>query len=442
VRTLPMTNTELRSAYASSRVENLAKQIRNAKQYDFNSSFPFSMTKPTPGELQRVSKTIPGGESTCWFAKVNVNVPQMDIPPLPYRYGGKVFFPTGEMHGRDGEGIWLSGVDIRFLEECGGTVERVHEVLIYDEWTDLASYVSDLYERRRVATDEFMKVIMKFLLNALYGKFGERTEKTTLILNPTNRNLMYTKKNDQGDVIRSAEELFPGAILISEQKPIAHEHVPAAAKITAESRALLGRSMRLAQKLTGVPPAYVDCDSLCTTAELPTSDALGALKLEREVGHGEFFAPKFYRIDGKIKAKGFSGISPDGFQKLIDGYQGQYERQARPREMLRSANLTARKMLIPKQLRFLKENEKRVFSEDGMSSRPLTVDEIKKRFPRGLDLLRLGRGYEAPAVARQREAYARAVQGVRRAQRDGDARGEEPLLGDDVPLAHERRDDR
>jgi len=771
IRTLPQTNTELRSAYASSRVEVFKKQIWNAKQYDINSSFPFSMTKPVPGDLMGVSKHIPDGESLCWFANVSVNVPEMDIPPLPYRRGGKVFFPTGRWSG------WMSGVDIRFLEERGGSVEKVTEVLVYDEWHDLAEYVSDLYERRRTGTTEFEKVIYKFLLNALYGKFGERTEKTTLVLNPTHRNMLYKKYDDEGHCIRHAEELFPGGILVHEDKPIAHEHVPAAVHITAQSRALLGRGLYEAYDLTGEVPAYTDsvtgdrtvvarapdgstqilpieelwslspdagargdgketgalpgwaalargpsgeegwfpieaiirhktkkklwlistkrgqtcvtsdhgimsevegerfntveevtperfvkdemsfekvravssrgakwvdlwpvlsafkerdfalskdgkrillvglegyrgshrlpkgsilrryrrgspelhsllrlvgayvsegsasirgvtskrtcfsiaqnrrewlqtllgdlafigpdceahiCDThngmwalrsgtflatlfwaLCgvrsrqkklpsfvfdlsrgdfavlweklvegdgsvdaagrmiytsisqrlvagisyaldqhgrdhgieyrpskkswsirerptgsernrsamkvetrvpvkaeyvydlsvggahtfvdgvgrvllhntdcivTTAELPTSDALGDWKLEREVGHGEFFAPKFYRIDGKIKAKGFSGISPDGFERLVQGYQGQYMRQARPREMLRSGDLKARQLSIPKQLRFAKENEKRVFSEDGLSSRPYSVEEIQTRFPKG-----------------------------------------------------------
>jgi len=777
IRTLPQTNTELRSAYASSRVEVFKKQIWNANQYDLNSSFPFSMTKPVPGDLMGVSKHIPDGESLCWFANVKVNVPEMDIPPLPYRRGGKVFFPTGNLQG------WMSGVDIRFLEERGGKVDSVSEVLVYDEWYDLAEYVSDLYERRRTGTTEFEKVIYKFLLNALYGKFGERTEKTTLILNPTHRNMLYKKYDDEGKCIRHAEELFPGGILVHEDKPIAHEHVPAAVHITAQSRALLGRGLYEAADQVGECPAYCDSitgdrtvvvrrptgeteilpieelwemasrrsrradgkehgalsgwdalarnksgvdgwfpvqaiirhktkkktwrvstkrgqtcvtsdhgimvrvvdndpsaivamtpsafvagkhrfeslraapsrhldidlwpvlsrfsdrefvlsedgkwvslkglpghngsvkrpigrvrryypsgsvesgallrlvgafvsegsasirgltcartcftisqndrkwlealmrdlkrvgpscrahicntgrgmwairsgsflsvlfwalcglgsrgrklppfcfdlgeedfqslwdklvegdghvtaqgmrrystisqqlaaglsyvldqhgvehsfsharrqgrvrscevwtlcdrapgserlggkmkveiespsegklvydlsvkgagtfvdgvgrvlakntDCVVTTAVLPTSDALGDWKLEREVKHGEFFAPKFYRIDGKIKAKGFSGISPDGFERLVQGYQGQYTRQARPREMLRSGDLKARQLLIPKQLRFAKENEKRVFSEDGLSSRPYTVEEINKRFPKGL----------------------------------------------------------
>ncbi len=215
------------------------------------------------------------------------------------------------------------------------------------------------------------------------GKFGERTEKTTLILNPTHRNMLYKKYDELGNCIRHAEELFPGGILVHEDKPIAHEHVPAAVHITAQSRALLGRGLYEAYDLTGECPAYTDTDCCVTRAILPTSDRLGDWKLERKVGHGEFFAPKFYRIDGKIKAKGFSGISPDGFERLVQGYQGQYTRQARPREMLRSGNLKARQMLIPKQLRFAKENEKRVFSEDGLSSRPYTVEEIQERFPRG-----------------------------------------------------------
>jgi hypothetical protein len=117
-------------------------------------------------------------------------------------------------------------------------------------------------------------------------------------------------------------------------------------------------------------------DCCVTRAILPTSDKLGDLKLERDIKEGEFYAPKFYRIDGNVKAKGFSGITSDGFQLLVEGYAGQFERQARPREMLRRCDLTPQRLHIPKQLRFRVEDEKRVFSRDGENSRPYTVKEI------------------------------------------------------------------
>lgn len=391
IRTTAAVNTRLRESYVASRVEVFKKRITNAYQYDINSSFPFSMTLPVPGELMFVSENLPEKESECFFADVEVTVPDgMEIPPLPYRAHNKVYFPTGTWKG------WLTGVDIRFLLQKGGRVEKVREVLVYEERDDLAAYVNDLYERRRVATSDFEKVIYKFLLNSLYGKFGERTEKTSLILNPVSTNLLIPKYDKSGKLVRSGERLFPGAIIITEDRAIAHEHVPIASHVTANSRRLIGNALYDATERVGEMPAYTDTDSLITHAVLPTSDRLGELKLEGKCrpgcGNGqhvphidfaELYAPKFNRIDGHVKAKGFTGITSDGFQKLVDGFAGQFERQARPREMLRRCNLTPQRLQIPKQLRFRVEDEKRAFSADGETSRPFTVDEIVGRAGKG-----------------------------------------------------------
>lgn len=373
IRTSGSVNTRLRESYVASRVEVFKKRITDAHQYDINSSFPYSMTMPVPGELLFVSTHLPEKESECFFAEVEVTVPDMEIPPLPFRRNSKVYFPTGTWTG------WLSGVDIRFLLEKGGTIEKVREVLVYEQRDDLAEYVNDLYEKRRVATTDFEKVIYKFLLNSLYGKFGECTEKTTLVLNPVSTNLLRPKYDRHGHCVRKGERLFPGAILITEDRPIAHEHVPIASHVTANSRRLISNILYEAAAQAGDIPAYCDTDCAVTRAVLPTSDKLGALKLERDIKLGEFFAPKFYRIDGHVKAKGFSRITSDGFQLLVDGYAGRFERQARPREMLRRGDLTPRTLHIPKQLRFRVEDEKRVFSKSGDTSRPYTVSEILER---------------------------------------------------------------
>ena len=377
IRTTAGVNTRLRESYIASRVEVFKKKITDAHQYDINSSFPFSMTQPVPGELMFVSDHLPEKESECFFAEVEVTVPEMDIPPLPFRQHNKIYFPTGTWNG------WLSGVDIRFLMARGGRVEKVREVFVYEQRDDLAQYVNDLYERRRVATTDFEKVVYKFLLNSLYGKFGERTEKTTVMINPVSSNLLIPKYNAAGQCVRRGERLFPGAILITEDRPIAHEHVPIASHVTANSRRLISNILYDAQAQCGDIPAYTDTDCVVTRAVLKCSDKLGDLKLERDIKVGEFFAPKFYRIDGHVKAKGFSGITSDGFQLLVDGYAGQFERQARPREMLRRCDLTPRRLHIPKQLRFRVEDEKRVFSKDGDSSRPYTVKEIMSRKDKG-----------------------------------------------------------
>lgn len=396
IRTYKKANVALRSAYVASRVEVFRKFGADLYQYDINSSFPFSMTRPAPGELKMVTQRVPdSGE--MFFAEATVSVPEQHIPPLPYRAGGKVYFPVGKWRS------WFSGVDFREAEKYG-KIERVHKVWTYEARTDMASYVQDIYEKRRVAEEgSFGKEIMKLLMNSLYGKWGEQTEKTSVIINPRSRDVLSQE---------GAVEMMPGVIMITEERDIPHEHLPFAAHITANSRRLITDYLRACGD-----PYYCDTDCIVTQdPTLPTSDKLGDLKLEAKIAAGEFYAPKFYKIsvegkDGaieKVKAKGFTGITGAAFDHLVgkglvlreDFKLGRaapcslvatrqpavaIERMARSRELLARAAREERMgrgegalrpvlQIIPKQLRF--ESDKRVFEPDGSRSRPYTLEEI------------------------------------------------------------------
>lgn len=402
IRTHKAANNTLRQAYIASRVEVFRKQGEELWQYDINSSFPYSMTRPAPGNLRMVTTRVPPGENEMFFADATIEVPDTHIPPLPYRTAGKVYFPTGTWRS------WFSGVDFREAEKHGRIV-KVHQAWIYEPRLDMAGYVEDIYERRRVAAEgSFEKEVYKLLMNSLYGKFGEQTEKTSMIVNPRSRKIL-----DQP----GAAEIMPGVIMITEERDIAHEHVPFAAHITANSRRLISDYLRYSKD-----PFYADTDCIVTEdATLPTSDRLGALKLEARIARGEFFAPKFYQLEvydkagektTKVKAKGFSGITPAAFDHLVgkglmtseNWTVGKaapctmvetrqpavaIERMARAREVYARASREQRAgkgggalrpvlQLIPKTLRF--ENDKRVFTPSGDRSRPYALEELSRMF--------------------------------------------------------------
>ena len=228
IQTSSAENLILREAYIASRVEVIKKQGVDLYQYDINSSFPASMTLPAPGELRNIRKTLPDS-GDCFFADVTVRIPDMDIPPLPYRRAGKVFFPTGEWR------QWYSGVDVRLAEEKGQIV-TVHECHEYTERTDLREYVQDLYERRKVSESDFQRDVYKILLNSLYGKFGEQTEKTKLLLHPEDFDSYLRPDVRTGITPGERVNGMDGAVLVTEDREIAHEHVPFAVHITAHSR--------------------------------------------------------------------------------------------------------------------------------------------------------------------------------------------------------------
>lgn len=381
-------NLIARQAYASARVEVFKKRIENAYQYDFNSSFPSSMLLPAPGSFKETAFRVPK-EGDLFLVDCTFQVPECPFPPIPFRAGGKVFFPTGTWR------QWLSGVDFRVLERHG-KIDQVHEVLLYEGNDDMAGYVREIYEHRRQAIDAFDREIDKLLMNSLYGKWAERADKFVVILG-SGRDVQSFL--DEG---LDADELFPGAIRVMQHHELEHEHVPFSEHVTAHSRTKLLHLLHQAPDA-----AYCDCDSGTSSIVLPVSDRLGDIKREKDIHVGRYHAAKFYTTDGTddkgrrgmtVKAKGFSKIlddetgkqrklTPADFDKLVAGGSVTMERMARPREMLRDVGLKdekKRKALDPRlsliEKRLATFDEKRCFSPDGSESRPWSVTELLAKY--------------------------------------------------------------
>jgi hypothetical protein len=316
-------NEASRKAYQASRVEKFASYAGDAygypgvKFFDINSSFPASMQLPTPGRaLGRERRWLEGDDLALVRAKVTVPAGTY-VPPLPYRAGdAHVYHPTGTWEGS------FFGVDLRALLETGGRIEKVKWTLRFEPRSELRDYVQTIYELRRNETDEFRRDVYKLLMNSLYGKFAQREEKQRLLVRPSK-------------VPPDARRVMPGVYLLDESKHVPHAHVPVSAVITARSRQLLGGLLRTANERGKV--WYADTDSIVTNAEMPTSDALGALKEETDKRVKEsavFLRPKLYRVDDKVKAKGFPRLTRRQFDDLEAGREVHYARMIRIRERL------------------------------------------------------------------------------------------------------------
>jgi hypothetical protein len=366
----------VRPAYIASRVEPYRDSGRNLFEYDINSSFPFAMTFPTPGSLLARTDRIP--EKGLYVATCQVTVPEMFLPPLGRRGSRdkRIYFPTGSWQGM------FSRPDLELLQEVGGTIEKVGEVLLFESRDDFCDYAQDLYEKRRVATDPFLKILYKFLLNSCYGKTAESREKTRLLIHPYSLECPHDGKHehidDTGELIAECvEELFPGVILISEEKEIAHEHVPIAMQITAEARRTLYRySIQCGEDLY-----YSDTDSIYTHHEFPDSDVLGGLKRARsDIKEAHFLAPKLYKVDGKVKSKGFSQISEAQYDGLQIGEPIRMERLLRIREMARQGSRIAPHLeKLEKRLQIGKTRPKRHMAGANASA-PWDVRETDERW--------------------------------------------------------------
>jgi hypothetical protein len=379
IETNPFVNEVIRESYFASRVEVFNRDAYESYYYDINSSFPFAMTMPCPGEYLGSSHSIP--DYGLYFADVTIEVPPDYFPPIPTRIAGRLFFPIGRWRS------WLSGVDIDLLEREGGRILKLHEVYQFAPFHDLRTYALSIYEQRKREKDGFKKTVLKFLLNSLYGKFAEGDMKQSLLIDP-----------EPTQIDRSTDEmLLPGIWLKERKVPIPHMHVPISAHITALARRALYDRMKNLGEIH-----YCDTDGFSTTEHLQLSNELGGLKLEkkpyRDCGidqdsESTYLASKLYRHECMIlendewvditktksqgvKAKGFSRPSIERFQTLESGGAVNTTRMRRVREGMRMGDTTPREAVIKKRLKRESMVPKRFTYPDG-HTRPYHIDEIR-----------------------------------------------------------------
>ena len=377
-------------SYFASRVEVLSRNAEDFFIYDINSSFPYAMTFPMPGNLVGFQTELPDDktDNCIYLANVTIEVPETHMPPLPYRKDGRVFFPVGKWRS------WFTSTDINLAVREGAKIHKVHEVYIFDTFMDFRDYSEKIYGLRAESTTAFRKLLLKYLLNSLYGKAAEGTMKQEMLINPE-------------EIDRTTMQMLqPGVWLREKEAVIAHRHVIVSSVITSIARRTLFDFCKICYQ-QNCRPYYMDTDSIATKAALPIDEKkLGALKLEKKMDWAEFVAPKIYRGEGfelkdgvwkpkrLNKAKGFSlGQGKEAFDKLgqiIGGDRIGVQRMIRMRELYRTEvngeyTTAPFEMLIIKALTF-ESLCKRFHYPDG-ETRPWSVEELRSGdyYPKGFD---------------------------------------------------------
>ena len=356
-------NEIARHSYTASRVEVYTRHIQNGKYFDINSSFPYAMTRPCPGQLIGVNRELGHFDTGLFIADAEIEVPDMYMPPLPYRQGSRVFFPTGRWRN------WFTNIDLELLLSEGGKIHALHEVCHFAPFDDMADYARDIY-KRRMASEGFEKEVYKITLNSLYGKFAESPEKQGLRIDPP------PEERAQFD---PEWEIMPGVWLVEHTTDVPHMHVPISTHITAFARRTLYSAMNVVWDTY-----YCDTDGFGTSDAVMTGGELGELKLEKLISEGIFVQAKLYRLLGTddkgkqldlVKAKGFSKLTASEFMGLIEGEAISYERMARIRQNFRAGNITPEEVLIEKRLKG-DTLPKRFTYPDG-HTRPWTIGELQ-----------------------------------------------------------------
>lgn len=319
-RTSPRMEEFIRRTYFGGRVECFRLYGQQVKHYDFNSLYPAVMIENEmpvgfPVWVDTFERGVPG------FYHAEADVPScVNIPALPVLKDNKLLFPAGSFEG------FFTSCEMEAAERHGAKF-KIKRGIIFNVTRPLFDdYIKMLYDMKKAADKESaIYFISKIFLNGLYGKFGQKPEKETII-----------KTTYKDAVKRELVPYLPELSLYKESRvSFAGYLLPHIASwITAKAR------LKLYDTLNEVKdPLYCDTDSVFTNKTLASDPTrLGALKFEGEYDKAVFLLPKLYALAaGKkyiVKAKGFGKklsetISMDSFLKGLGGDLTDFRKEER-----------------------------------------------------------------------------------------------------------------
>ena len=356
-------------------------------KYDVNSLYPYSMLGDMPIRYsQRVSNPSIS-DRYLYLIDATVTIPEDSDYWFIGGEGfktekGELIFPSGSYR------LWIWQPMFDTLDSRG-LISDVHLAYAYDRSSIFDDYVNTLYKLReeyKISGDTARDLLVKILLNSLYGKFGQREharweiaeEYETLVMA---REPVGIERFDDVFDDRYTEYLQIGNTLYHafsnpDAKPSVNSVTSIAGYITSKARSILWEAMAFIMD-NGGRIFYCDTDSIFTDIELPDSmvsdTELGKWKLEEIIPRGEteFVAPKHYRIADKWTIKGIR--NPSGFSKHSQDIFPNFITDLTSKNALRRERLDSGAIIT----RIIKEptgiNNKRVTVGDNMPTYPLMM---------------------------------------------------------------------
>lgn len=337
----PCSLQSAREAFFGGRTELWAPAMEGNLWYtDVNSLYPSVMRQKFPtgddlwfglDNLDRAKELLVSDKECYGLIEAEILIPDMRVAPLPVRRDDdSVYFPIGRVCG------WWTVAEVRAAFAKGAKLVKMFNA--FGSRTGEAYYsdfVEHFYAKRRVEKDEGRKLMLKLLMNNLYGQLG-MSGKVTRSLRLANHAALV-----DGEWMQTKDGIPYGEKLLAETQMPLGEHVNwmHAAHVTSYGR------LRLQHFLDQIPPddlVYCDTDSIFFRAEnppFPVSDVLGEMKLETRLTHALCKAPKMYRITEMGKDKPVTKVKGvprrDGLaEKMFDTGSVAFEQPYKLREAI------------------------------------------------------------------------------------------------------------
>ncbi len=238
-------------AYYGGRTEPFAVgEFRNVSAIDAASMFPWAMLAdqfPLPWGAFR--RELPGAAiqaNGLYRVRVESRLP---LPLLPYRSDHGLIFPNGRWVG------WYVGCELLEFLRAGGRVRVLAGFTFAHSVQPFKAYIGTMF-RRKSRSKGARRTFYKLMLNALYGKFGQRGERVVAVPLEEAKHL---------DKMPATYRIWAGLALYSEKKeppPWGNNLWPAI--VTARSRVRLFQEMERIRKRGG-RLLYCDTDGVLYT---------------------------------------------------------------------------------------------------------------------------------------------------------------------------------
>jgi hypothetical protein len=285
-------------SYYGGRFEVLRRgYFQKVYQFDINSAYPYyisQLTDPINGATWIKTRDI-DYNADYGFARIAIHSYEDElISPLPWRTKERmVIFPNFE-NSNEIE-YFVSYPELQIAEEMGLQFDILDSWVCYSNGELLFPNIAELYEERKRAKkqgDKVLELVLKIIMNSLYGKFAEKqfTTRATLKYTPDSKEVII---NNQKFYVK--EQNRPGLLFC----PVL------ACYITAQTRAQLLKSCK--HHFNDII-AFATDSILTTKRFIEENDKLGGWKMEME-GEAIILMSGIYTIrndhESKSRFRGF-----------------------------------------------------------------------------------------------------------------------------------------
>ena len=285
---------DIRNCYHGGRIDfNYDFYSGHIYKYDVNSMYPFIMASFSfPIGLGKKMK-FSNLESTFGFLTVKVFSPKNRIPVLPYLNEEQTLtYPTGVFTGS------YFSEELKYAVKLGYKILKVYDYIKFEKKGGIfTEFVQKMYaERKNYPKKHPMSIILKLILNTLYGKMAQKNYNT------------YTK------VIKDSKEILDSLstqhyrirdtfVILKEARITGRAlkyPINIAAAITSYARIYLHETIKTAEDSNFI---YCDTDSIITAEKLDENlidpNTLGMWKFEGKFSKIIIIGAKSYILIGK-----------------------------------------------------------------------------------------------------------------------------------------------